>query len=93
MSPTNIHKIFKRETIDTGLLQNISEVLEYDFFSHYASKQYDNNGEISILSDHEATEYKKALQQCQEKVTMLERINTLLEEKTKRLESEKSSES
>lgn len=95
MSPTNIHKIFKRETIDTGLLLNISEVLEYDFFSHYAStKQYDGASEnVSILSDHEVAEYKKTLQQCQEKVTMLERINTLLEEKTKRLESEKSSES
>ena len=37
MSPTNVHKIFKRETIDTGLLHKISEVLEYDFFQYYTN--------------------------------------------------------
>ncbi len=87
MSPTNVHKIFKRETIDTGLLLKISDVLEYDFFSHYTlSKNYDNAAENpALLADLEA-EYKKELQQCHEKVMMLERINELLEEKTQRLE-------
>ncbi len=91
MSPTNIHKIFKRETIDTGLLQKISEVLEYDFFSHYSSlKGYENPENPSILSEAQA-EYKKELQQFQEKVVMLEKINSLLEEKILRLEKPKES--
>jgi transcriptional regulator with XRE-family HTH domain len=82
MSPTNVHKIFKRETIDTGLLENISAVLEYNFFEHYTSgKKYNDPVENSnVLAEAEA-EYKKVLSQCHEKVSMLEKINSLLEEK------------
>lgn len=31
-----IYNIFKRESIDTELLQNIGRVLNYDFFAHYS---------------------------------------------------------
>lgn len=31
----NIYNIFKRETIDTGLLLRICNVLQYNFFAHY----------------------------------------------------------
>lgn len=34
-SRENVYSIFKRETIDTGLLQEISTVLEHDFFQYY----------------------------------------------------------
>jgi DNA-binding Xre family transcriptional regulator len=37
MTSTNIHKIFKRETIDTGLLLNLCKALKYDFFQYYMS--------------------------------------------------------
>lgn len=36
-SRENVYHIFKRETIDTGLLETISEVLDHDFFQHYTS--------------------------------------------------------
>jgi len=32
-----IYDIFKRESIDTELLQNISRVLNHDFFSYYSN--------------------------------------------------------
>ena len=35
ISRTVVYDIFKRETIDTGLLKKISEVLNHDFFSYY----------------------------------------------------------
>jgi len=87
MTSTNIHKIFKRESIDTGLLHKISEVLEYDFFSYYTlGKSYEGaTDEPSIVAEREA-EYKRSLQECQEKVKMLEKISTLQEEKIQRLE-------
>ena len=87
MSPTNVHKIFKRETIDTGLLQKISAILEYDFFSHYTStgKSYANNTESSTVSDSEAI-YRKELELYNEKLLMLEKINALLEDKIKLLQ-------
>ena len=34
-SRENVYSIFRRKTIDTGLLGKIGEVLEYDFFQHY----------------------------------------------------------
>ncbi|MCF0191794.1 MAG: XRE family transcriptional regulator [Marinilabiliaceae bacterium] len=40
---TNIYKIFKKESIDTLLLQRISKVLNYDFFALYS----DNVDDIS----------------------------------------------
>lgn len=35
ISRTVVYDIFKRKTIDTGLLKKISEVLNHDFFSYY----------------------------------------------------------
>jgi transcriptional regulator with XRE-family HTH domain len=36
MSPANVHKIFKRRSVDVKLLQDISNILDYDFFRHFA---------------------------------------------------------
>jgi len=33
----NVYAIFARSTIDTGLLQRIGKVLNYDFFQHYTT--------------------------------------------------------
>lgn len=38
-SRENVYDIFRRKSIDTGLLEKISEVLEYDFFQHFTSLQ------------------------------------------------------
>lgn len=35
----NIHGIFKRKSIDTALLQKISELLDFDFFQYYSPFQ------------------------------------------------------
>ncbi len=35
MSRENVYSIFRRKTIDTGLLSTISQVLEHDFFKYY----------------------------------------------------------
>lgn len=34
VSRNNVYDIYDRETVDTGLLFNISKVLDYDFFQH-----------------------------------------------------------
>ena len=38
-SSQNIHAIFKRQTIDTGLLLKLCEALEYNFFAHYEKEK------------------------------------------------------
>jgi transcriptional regulator with XRE-family HTH domain len=38
-SRQNINDLFKRETIDVGFLEEIGEVLNYDFFKHFVKKE------------------------------------------------------
>jgi len=89
MSSTNVHKIFKRESIDTALLQKISTVLEYDFFTFYSDGSTKNNVVPSFVLQDKPEEYKTALEQCREKVVMLEKINQLQEDKIKNLQEKK----
>ncbi|MBC7449920.1 MAG: helix-turn-helix transcriptional regulator [Cytophagales bacterium] len=90
MSATNVHKIFKRQSIDTDLLSRICTLLEYDFFLHYISKKPANYLEMTkdagiplhLVSETEE-KYPMELNNCKEKVKMLQRINDLLEDKIK----------
>jgi len=50
-SRENIYSIFTRKTIDTGLLQSISRVLEYDFFMHLSTTHSILNEEIQLLKE------------------------------------------
>lgn len=50
-SRENIYSIFTRKTIDTGLLQSISRVLEYDFFVHLSTTHYKLSQEIELLKE------------------------------------------
>ncbi|MGZ4043316.1 MAG: XRE family transcriptional regulator [Bacteroidia bacterium] len=50
-SRENVYSIFKRKTIDTGLLITISKVLEHDFFQYYTSLPAD----IQKLKDENQT--------------------------------------
>ena len=50
-SRENIYSIFTRKTIDTGLLQSISKVLDYDFFMHLSSTHYALREELQVLKE------------------------------------------
>ena len=50
-SRENIYSIFTRKTIDTGLLQSISKVLDYDFFMHLSSTHYALLEELEVLKE------------------------------------------
>lgn len=97
MTSTNVHKIFKRETVDTGLLQKISEALDYDFFQQYASpalQTFNEDKEVYKTGTAPAKiSYINELDQCkkevehlksemaQQEIAYLKRINELLEKK------------
>ena len=90
-SRTVVYNIFSRKTIDTGLLQKISIVLEHNFFSYYIEKDLLalEGGEVGYLKRNKANAslveelagYKKELGELKEKNAMLIKINHLLETK------------
>ncbi len=76
-SRTVVYDIFERETIDTGLLLKISEVLGYDFFRYYKPKVV-----VSSVVNESAAEYdtklKEKLAALEKEVKYLQEINELL---------------
>lgn len=50
-SRENVYSIFKRKTIDTGLLMNISKVLDHDFFEYYTPELQKLKEENQTLKD------------------------------------------
>jgi hypothetical protein len=94
-----IYDIFKRETIDTGLLQKISKVLDHDFFSYYSTTPpltvneeklaYGAKAEIQRLEE-ELRICKKQLADAERKCELLEKVNLLTEEKLKKSVKKKS---
>jgi hypothetical protein len=50
-SRENCYSIFLRKTIDTGLLQNISKVLQHDFFMQYSTSYKQMEEETQKLRD------------------------------------------
>ncbi len=90
MTSTNVHKIFKRETVDTGLLQKISAALNYDFFQYYSPsiiQSFNEDKEIYAAgNEYELNQCKKELEllkleMAQKEIDYLKRINELLEKK------------
>lgn len=85
------YKIFKRETIDTGLLQQISKVLEHNFFRYYGNEQLPMvkeeiaaYGKMAFLTE-ELKVSKKQLSELEKKYELLEKVNKLTEEKLESL--------
>ena len=68
----NVYSIFKRKTIDTGLLEKVARVLEHDFFQYYATALVEQN---KILKDEIA--------KLKEDKAILKDVVDLLKEKNK----------
>lgn len=95
MTSSNVHKIFTRKTIDTGLLIKLSEILEYDFFKYYPKYITEKETAITLLNDtNENPGYYETLKKNYEtkietlikEINYLKEINQMLKEK---LEGEK----
>ena len=77
-SRTVVYDIFTRQTIDTGLLYNISEALQYNFFKLYfdnetmandANELYGKNQQHDIA--RQLSQYKKELDNAVEEINKL----------------------
>ena len=85
VSRTVVYDIFTRETIDTGLLKKISEVLNHDFFSYYekniSSMAKESKGEYGYATKDEVASLAHAILKLTKAV---ERIEEQLPKKTLR---------
>ncbi len=85
------YKIFKRETIDTALLQQISKVLDHNFFRYYSNEQLQMGkeelagfGKTALLLE-ELKVCKKQMVELEKRCELLEKVNMLTEEKLESL--------
>ena len=91
-TPQNIHGIFKRKSIDTDSLAQISDVLNHDFFQYFtipkhlvkeSGAQYKSGKGIKSYSEllAELDELKKEADQLRKENALLRELNQLLKEK------------
>lgn len=94
-SKQNVYGIFKRESIDTALLQKICKALKYDFFSFFIDSKLSPSNEVivnakkgkaypSLENELEFNTIKTQLMDMKEKYQLLKKVNILLEERKKK---------
>lgn len=90
LSRTNIYSIFKRETVDTGLLKQISKVLNYNFLDYLGEElpmvkddkaRYIKKTDLLSSLSVELKTCKKQLADLEKRYELLEKVNKLTEEK------------
>ncbi len=85
-SKQNIYGIFKRESIDTSLLQKFCKALNYDFFTFYINPKLSPTTDVisKKSKQYSIPETDNQLMDLKEKYELLKKVNTLLEEKKKK---------
>lgn len=83
-TPQNVYSIFKRESIDTDLLWEISRVLNYDFFQHYTTSPGSFLSD-DPLSHKTASDLNKELNQIRRDAELFAQENRYLKELVKLL--------
>ncbi|MGQ0829301.1 MAG: helix-turn-helix domain-containing protein [Bacteroidota bacterium] len=89
-----IYDIFKRETIDSGLLQKISKVLDHDFFIYLSNElpgvKEEKQGYGKKAEHDELKAIKKQLAELEKKYELLEEVHQLTKEKLESIKKKKS---
>jgi transcriptional regulator with XRE-family HTH domain len=57
VSKPNVFDIYRRETIDTGLLERFCKVLNHNFFQHYADKHQTDFDKLVIQRYQDKNEF------------------------------------
>ena len=92
-SKQNIYGIFKRKSIDSEILRKLSKALDFDFFQYYnvettsmASEPFSPYGKKNkhVVSIEEHQKLKKELEDLREKYELIKKINSLLENKSRK---------
>jgi transcriptional regulator with XRE-family HTH domain len=94
-----VYKIFAKESMDTELLQKISEVLQHDFFSYYSNTLsivkepgkagYVKKDDLLASMGKDLLAMKQKLAEMDEKYEVLQKLSRFQEEKIIKLEKKK----
>ena len=81
-SPQNIYGIFKRKSIDSELLRDISRCLNFDFFQYYSTSslildEKGGNGKTQVVT---ALDMKRELDACKKELEIIRSENEYLKE-------------
>lgn len=93
MTSTNVHKIFKRESIDTKLLENLSILLEHNFFAYIISEL-----PISVQERHDIQDNvsrivpQSEMEALRKQIKMQEKLIEFLEAEVESLKSKRKQE-
>ncbi|MCA6365027.1 MAG: helix-turn-helix transcriptional regulator [Bacteroidetes bacterium] len=82
-SPQNIYGIFKRKSIDTELLREISRTLNYDFFQYYSSSAlvvHEDKAAYGKAQVMTAMELQRELDAAKKELEILRSENAYLKE-------------
>lgn len=79
-TPQNIYSIFRRTSIDTDLLWEISRVLNYDFFQHYTTTPGMNTNSDHLIAFRAAPELSKELALVRRETELAAQENRYLKE-------------
>ena len=90
-----VYDIFRRESIDTALLNNIGLILHFDFFALYSEQKEYRKEKLLSVGEDEIPSYKSPTEQLKlqeqqinkqlDEIAYLKKIVDLLEEKNKEL--------
>jgi len=86
-SPQNVYGIFKRKSIDSDLLKQISICLDFDFFQYYSTTAMVGPGQEVITAmdmKRELDQAKKDIELLRNENEYLKEIHRLLKEKPKK---------
>ncbi|MBC7864244.1 MAG: hypothetical protein IAF38_14800 [Bacteroidia bacterium] len=84
---TVVYDIFKRHTMDTGLLMKIGKVLDHDFLGYLLPDTF--REEKTLYQKKKDAELFAELEDCKKRIAELEKRNVLLEKYVKLLEEKK----
>ncbi len=77
----NVYRIFKKRHVDTGLLQKISDVLDFNFFQFYVASPDEREDEKVASIRNQSLEIQRQLDLSKKEIEYLRRIIKLMEEK------------
>lgn len=88
-SRRNIYSIFSKQSIDTGMLKKIGDVLEHDFFADYAGTGTKDIPGMHVMAEPQPGYGAVRIEELEKEIKYLKEINDLLKAQVEKLSVKK----